>query len=124
MHSLTGRDDSSAEAWDQETSFLADRSCHDHLCLVSQSRYDAARKTVMPRLGDHDRQAWSQADGFYELIDEPVPGLAAMLENIEIRGEEKLLESQFSRMNCQMFSTGLSSGNFAGRAAECAFVCG
>jgi hypothetical protein len=32
------------------------------------------------------------------------------------------LESQFSRMNCQMFSTGLSSGDFAGRGSRVMFV--
>src|ERR1700719_3991181 len=32
------------------------------------------------------------------------------------------LESQFSRMNCQMFSTGLSSGDFAGRGSRVMFL--
>jgi hypothetical protein len=50
------------------------------------------------------------------LIDEPFPGVAAVVENVAVRYKVKIrLESQFSRMNCQMFSTGLSSGDFVAR---------
>ena len=38
-----------------------------------------------------------------------------MIDNIVV-GFEMRFESQLSRMYCQMFSTGLSSGDFGGRA--------
>jgi hypothetical protein len=49
------------------------------------------------------------------LIDELVPCLAAMHEQILV-GFENPLESQLSRMNCQTFSIGLNTGDFGGRA--------
>jgi hypothetical protein len=49
------------------------------------------------------------------LIGEPVPSLAAMVDEIDV-GFEDAFESQLSRMNCQTFSTGLSSGRLGGKA--------
>ena len=47
------------------------------------------------------------------LVDELVPCLAAVVDEIVV-GLKTRFESQLSRMNCQMFSTGLSSGDFGG----------
>ena len=51
----------------------------------------------------------AQSDGHDapRLIDEAVPGEAAVIEDVGV-------DSQLSRMNCQMFSTGSSSGHFDG----------
>ncbi len=47
------------------------------------------------------------------LIDEFVPSLAAMVDDV-IWDVNTRLESQLSRMNCQMFSTGFNSGHLGG----------
>ena len=55
---------------------------------------------------------------FQGLIDELVPGLAAAVDNILV-GCEHLntrFDGQLSRMNCQIFPCGLSSGLFEGSA--------
>jgi hypothetical protein len=53
----------------------------------------------------------AQTDGhdLPRLIDESVPGVAAVVDDI-VEGFEDPIESQFWRMNCQMFSWTLSSG--------------
>ena len=51
------------------------------------------------------------------LIDEVVPSLAAMVDDIVV-GFEDWFESQLSRRNCQTFSCGLSSGHFAGNGIK------
>ena len=48
------------------------------------------------------------------LIDEVVPSLAAMADDVVVGFEDSVLRSQLSRRNCQTFSCGLSSGHFAG----------
>ena len=48
------------------------------------------------------------------LIDEPVPGFATQRDDIVVV-LNILLESQLSRMNCHMFSTGFSSGALGGK---------
>ena len=59
----------------------------------------------------------AQSDGHDApwLIDELVPCLTAVVDEIVV-GVKTRLESQLSRMNCQTFSTGLSSGDFGGMA--------
>ena len=49
-----------------------------------------------------------------------VPVEAAMVEDIIVVGENPV-ESQLSRMYCQMFSTGLSSGDLDGRGTSVMF---
>ena len=58
---------------------------------------------------------FSTADGHDcpGLIDEPLPGVAAVGE-MSSEDLKTRFESQFSRMNCQTFSTGLSSGERGG----------
>src|SRR3984885_6663489 len=51
------------------------------------------------------------------LIDEVVPSLAAMVDDV-VAGFEDRFESQLSRRNCQTFSCGLSSGHFAGNGIK------
>ena len=51
------------------------------------------------------------------LIDELVPSLAAMVDDV-VEGFEIRFESQLSRRNCQTFSCGLSSGHFAGNGIK------
>ena len=54
------------------------------------------------------------------LIDEVVPGEAAVVDDVVVGFDPKggeaniLFDSQLSRMNCQTFSTGLSSGHRGG----------
>ena len=54
------------------------------------------------------------------LADEVVPGEAAVVDDVVVGFDPKggeaniLLESQLSRINCQTFSTGLSSGQRGG----------
>ena len=47
------------------------------------------------------------------LIDEVVPSLAAMVDDVVVGFEEFGLRASFSRMNCQTFSCGLSSGQLS-----------
>ena len=58
----------------------------------------------------------AQADGHDcpRLVDEAVPGKAAVIDDVVIGLEDAIGEPVVSRMNCQMFSTGLSSGDFGG----------
>ena len=67
-------------------------------------------------------RALAQCDGHDppRLVNEPVPCLAALVDEIVV-GFEDQLESQLSRMHCQTFSTGLSSGDFGGRAMMAMF---
>ena len=51
------------------------------------------------------------------LVDEPVPGVATVGEDVVV-GHETRFESQFSRMNRQTFSTGLSSGDRGGSGSS------
>jgi hypothetical protein len=62
-------------------------------------------------------------DGHYasRLIDEFVPSLATVVDNIVV-GFDIRLDSQLPRMNCQMFSLGLSSGHFGGSRTCVMFV--
>ena len=68
----------------------------------------------------------AQSDGHDapRLIGEAVPCEAAMVEDIVVGfdpkgGEANMrFDSQLSRMNCQTFSTGLSSGHFAGSGSS------
>src|SRR5215204_3503533 len=53
-------------------------------------------------------------------VDELVLGRGAMLKNVVVGGKTRL-ESQSSRMNCQMFSTGLSSGHLGGSGTSVMF---
>ena len=55
----------------------------------------------------------ADGDDFPWLIDEVVPGVATQGDDLAI-GFEPRLDNQFSRMNCQMFSTGLSSRDRGG----------
>ena len=52
------------------------------------------------------------------LIDEVVPSLAAMVDDIVVGFAKIRFESQLSRRNCQTFSCGLSSGHFAGNGIK------
>ncbi len=51
------------------------------------------------------------------LIDELVPSLAAMVDDVVV-GLKIRFESQLSRRNCQTFSCGLSFGHFAGNGIK------
>ena len=65
----------------------------------------------------------AQSDGHDapELLDELVPGVAAVSDDVVV-GSNTRLESQLSRRNCQMFSVGLSSGHLAGRGRMVMFL--
>jgi hypothetical protein len=62
-------------------------------------------------------RALRHADGHDapRLVDERVCGLAAVVAMVS-QAVKTWVESPLSRTNCQMFSTGLSSGHLAGRA--------
>jgi len=51
------------------------------------------------------------------LIDEAVPGEAALVEDI-VAGFEDAVRQPVSRLNCQTFSTGLRSGHFGGSGSR------
>jgi hypothetical protein len=68
------------------------------------------------------RDPFSVADGQDGpgLVDEPSPSLAAEGDDLII-GLEDQFESHVSRMNCQMVSTGSSSGDLGGRCSGVMF---
>ena len=51
---------------------------------------------------------------FPRLVDKLVPGFAGEIDDIVV-GQKTLLDSQLSRMNCQVFSAGFNSGDLGGR---------
>ena len=51
------------------------------------------------------------------LLDEDIPGETAVIEDVLV-GRHTRLESQLSRMYCQMFSSGFSSGDFGGNGSR------
>jgi hypothetical protein len=61
----------------------------------------------------------AQTDGHDapRLIDELVPGEAAVVDDVIVRFEDAL-DSQLSRMNCHTFSTGFSSGQRGGNGTR------
>ena len=63
----------------------------------------------------------ASSDGHDEpgLIGELVPGVAAVIDEIVGSLVKTRLESQLSRMNCQTFSCGFSSGDFRRQRHEC-----
>ena len=60
-----------------------------------------------------------EADGHDEpgLVDEAVPGVAAVIDDVGVGGDTRL-DNQLSRRNCQMFSTGFNSGARAGSSTS------
>ena len=52
------------------------------------------------------------------LIDEVVPSLAAMVDDVVVRFEDSSLRASCRARNCQTFSCGLSSGHFAGNGIK------